>query len=87
MPLLTSRVFEHAGRRFEIRAEISDTDPSYLEAVVYQDGQLACLPYPGAEPALPTYAVAFSRNLGPGDLALAEPLMTTAEADFRRLLT
>ncbi|USQ95303.1 hypothetical protein [Caulobacter sp. RL271] len=86
MPFLTSKTFEHAGRTFEIRAEISDTDPGHLEAVVYLDGALAWLPYPEGEQALPTYGASFSRNLGPGDRALAAPLMAAAEADFRRLL-
>lgn len=87
MPFLTSKTFQHAGRTFEVRAEISDTDPGYLEAVVYLDDVLAWLPYPGGEQALPTYGASFSRNLRPDDQVLAEPLMAAAEADFRRLVT
>nr|WP_295105797.1 hypothetical protein [uncultured Caulobacter sp.] len=63
-PYLSSKTFNHAQRQFEIRVEISDTDPSYVEAVVYEDGQLASLPYPGDDDALPTFGVTLSRNAG-----------------------
>lgn len=86
MPVLKTRTFTHCERTFDIQAELHDIDPSHLEAVVYEGGGLAELPYPGGRTVIPTYAVTFEQPIDSGDAAAIDTLIATAEADFRRLI-
>jgi hypothetical protein len=84
MCVLKTHPFEHAGRRFEIRAE-THGEPSYVEAVIYENGSPARVVYPGGLMATPTYGASFSRDLGSEDGEAIDALIARAEGDFRRL--
>ncbi len=84
MSVLRTSIFEHAGRAFEIRAE-TYADPTYVEAVVFENGSPATVTYPGGLSAMPTYGANFHRELGPEDAATIDALIAGAESEFRRL--
>jgi hypothetical protein len=87
MTLLTAHVFHHLDRTFEVRAEISDIDPTYLEAVVWSDNRLAAVPCPDGGEMFLTYGAAFSNTAGSNRRRTAESLIETAERDHRRRTT
>jgi len=84
IPMLAVKAFTHAGRTLEVRAEVSEIDPAYVEAVIWEADRLASVLCGGQEAYL-TYGANFSSDIGPDHQVAVRTLLDAAEANFRRL--
>ncbi|CAN5419067.1 hypothetical protein BH10PSE3_BH10PSE3_36320 [soil metagenome] len=77
---LRTKAIEHKGRRFDIRVFRYDGD--LVEAVPFENGEMARLPYPDGVLGRPLYQVSVAPDavLSP---AMLDSLIGTAEADIK----
>jgi len=83
--MLAGKTFTHAGRTLEIRAEVSEVDPAYVEAVIWEAGRLASIQC-GGQATYFTYGANFGSDIGSEHQAAVQALLDTAEANYRRLV-
>lgn len=84
--VLTSRTVEHADRAFEIQVQAPVPDRCYIEAVIFENGEIVTLPYPGGLMVQPVYGISVARNIGSDNPQVLNTLLDLAEIDIRRLI-